>query len=140
MSQANPQPARAIRVLLAKPGLDGHDRGVRVIAQALRDAGMEVIYLGMRVSPRAIALAAVQEDVQAIGISNLSGAYRTLFPEVAKQLKEAGVDLSRVVLFGGGTLRPKDRDELISCGFRELFGPETSMRDVVVFLEKEVQG
>jgi methylmalonyl-CoA mutase C-terminal domain/subunit len=139
VNHANQEPAQAMRVLLAKPGLDGHDRGVRVIAQALRDAGMEVIYLGMRVSPRAIALAAVQEDVHAIGISNLSGAYRTLFPEVANQLKEARIDLSRVVLFGGGTLRPKDREELISCGFRELFGPETSMGEVVAFLEREVQ-
>lgn len=132
-------PKRApIRVLLAKPGLDGHDRGIKVIVRALRDAGMEVIYLGMRVSPEAVAQAAVQEDVDAIGLSNLSGAYPTLFPEIVKQLRGAGVDLNAVLLFGGGTIPEEDHAELLNAGFRAVFGPGTSLATIVQFIEKEV--
>ncbi|HZN58268.1 MAG TPA: cobalamin B12-binding domain-containing protein [Planctomycetota bacterium] len=127
-----------IRVLLAKPGLDGHDRGIKVIARALRDAGMEVIYLGLRVSPDAVAAAVVQEDVDAVGISNLSGAHATLFPALARKLQEAGVDLRKVVLFGGGTIPPEDRQALLEAGYRAVFGPGASMAEIVQFLEKEV--
>ena len=105
-----------IRVLLSKPGLDGHDRGIKVLVRALRDAGMEVIYTGLRVTPEAVALAAVQEDVDAVGVSNLSGAHLTLFPKVAEELQRRGVDLGQTVLFGGGTIPPDDRDELVSIG------------------------
>ena len=134
MSAPPPHP----RVLLAKPGLDGHDRGLHVVARALRDAGMEVIYLGMRVSPQAIALAAAQEDVHAVGVSNLSGAYPTLFPEIARALTDEQVDLEQVVLFGGGTIAPEDHETLKKCGFRALFGPESATGDIVEFLRREV--
>ena len=128
----------AIRVLLSKPGLDGHDRGIKVLVRALRDAGMEVIYTGLRVTPEAVALAAVQEDVDAVGISNLSGAHLTLFPKVAEELKERGVDLSRMVLFGGGTIPTEDHETLTASGFRAIFGPGTPLSDIVDFLQAEV--
>ena len=128
-----------IRVLLAKPGLDGHDRGVKVIIRALRDAGMEVIYTGIRAAPEAIARAALEEDVDAVGISNLSGAHRTLFPECAEALRQAGVDLDRVVLFGGGTIPSGDREALISAGFRAVFGPGTPLAEIVDFLRREAR-
>jgi methylmalonyl-CoA mutase C-terminal domain/subunit len=137
---AAPGRASPIRVLIAKPGLDGHDRGIKVIARALRDAGMEVLYLGLRVTPRAVALAAAQEDVDAVGLSNLSGAHLTVFPEVARELEAAGVDLDQVVLFGGGTIPEADRPALRAAGFRGVFGPETPMADIVRFLEKETRG
>ena len=127
-----------LRVLLAKPGLDGHDRGVKVILRALRDAGMTVIYTGIRATPRAIALAAVQEDVDAVGVSNLSGAHASLFPMIAEALREAGVDLSRVVLFGGGTIPPDEHPSLLEAGFRAIFTPGTPTGDIISFLEKEV--
>jgi len=139
MSDQGSQRDPPIRVLLAKPGLDGHDRGIKVIVRALRDAGMEVIYTGLRVTPATIALAAVQEDVDAVGISNLSGAHRTLLPEVARQLEQAGVDLGRVALFGGGTIPPEDHPELLAAGFRAVFGPGTPTTEIVRFLEKEVR-
>lgn len=133
-------PARRhpIRVLLAKPGLDGHDRGIKVIVRSLRDAGMEVIYTGLRVSPESVAKAALEEDVDAVGISNLSGAHPTLFPEIARQLAAAGVDLKRVILFGGGTIPPEDHKALLAAGFRHIFGPGSSTAEIVAFLEKEV--
>lgn len=127
-----------IRVLLAKPGLDGHDRGIKVIVRALRDAGMEVIYMGLRVSPDSIAKAALEEDADAVGVSNLSGAHTTLFPEVAKQLGASGVDLRRVVLFGGGTIPPDDQLEMLTSGYRAIFGPGTTTDEIIDFLEKEV--
>ena len=127
-----------IRVLLAKPGLDGHDRGVKVMVRALRDAGMEVIYTGLRASPEAIALAALQEDVDAVGVSNLSGAHRSLFPKIAAELESRGADLAEVVLFGGGIIPPEDHAELLESGYRAIFGPGTTMADIVSFLEKEV--
>ena len=129
---------RPIRVLLAKPGLDGHDRGIQVIIRALRDAGMEVIYTGIRVSPQAVALAAVQEDVDAVGVSNLSGAHQTLFPAIASELRNAGVPLDRVVLFGGGTMSPEDIPPLEQVGFRRLFLPGSPTADIVRFLEEQV--
>jgi methylmalonyl-CoA mutase C-terminal domain/subunit len=129
---------RAIRVLLAKPGLDGHDRGIQVIIRGLRDAGMEVIYTGLRVTPEAVALAAAQEDVDAVGVSNLSGAHMTVLPETARSLEETGVDLSRVVLFGGGTIPEKDHPLLRKAGYRALFGPGTPLPDIAAFLEEEV--
>lgn len=128
----------AIRVLLSKPGLDGHDRGIKVLVRALRDAGMEVIYTGLRVTPEAVALAAVQEDVDAVGVSNLSGAHLTLFPKVAEELKRRGVNLGKMVLFGGGTIPPEDRDELVANGYRAVFGPGTPLADIIEFLEAEV--
>jgi methylmalonyl-CoA mutase C-terminal domain/subunit len=127
-----------IRVLLAKPGLDGHDRGLKVILRALRDAGMHVIYTGLRAAPEAIALAALQEDVDAVGVSNLSGAHLSLFPAVAEALRGAGVDLERVVLFGGGTIPPEDQAPLRQAGYRAIFTPGTSMGEIVSFIEKEV--
>ena len=127
-----------IRVLLAKPGLDGHDRGVKVIARALRDSGMEVIYLGLRTTPEAIARAAVQEDVDVIGVSNLSGAYGTLLPAVADALRDAGVDLARVVLFGGGTIPPDDHARLEAAGYRRIFAPGSSLESIAAYVEKEV--
>jgi methylmalonyl-CoA mutase C-terminal domain/subunit len=146
MSETAPAPRAAparqhpIRVLLAKPGLDGHDRGIKVIVRALRDAGMEVIYTGLRVTPAAVAQAAVQEDVDAVGISNLSGAYATILPEVTRRLLEAGVDLERVVLFAGGTIPEEDHAALRAEHYRRIFGPGTSTADIVAFLEAEVPG
>ncbi len=128
-----------IRVILAKPGLDGHDRGIKVIVRALRDAGMEVIYLGLRVTPAAIARAAVEEDVDAVGISNLSGAHETLFPTIAAELVKARVDLASVLLFGGGTIPPEDHDKLRQAGFRALFSPGTPIDEIVGFIESEVR-
>lgn len=135
---APPPRQHPIRVLLAKPGLDGHDRGIKVIVRALRDAGMEVIYTGLRVSPESVALAAVQEDVDAVGISNLSGAYATLLPAVTRQLEAAGVDLGRVVLFAGGTIPEEDHPSLAAHRYRKIFGPGTSTAEIVSFLEQEV--
>jgi methylmalonyl-CoA mutase C-terminal domain/subunit len=130
---------RPIRVLLAKPGLDGHDRGIKVILRALRDAGMEVIYTGIRTSPEAIARAALEEDADAVGLSNLSGAHLTLFPQTAEALRRAGVDLDRVVLFGGGTIPPQDHALLESSGFRRLFTPGTPLEEIVEFLRREAR-
>jgi methylmalonyl-CoA mutase C-terminal domain/subunit len=127
-----------IRVLLAKPGLDGHDRGLKVILRALRDAGMEVIYSGIRATPAGIARAVVEEDVDAVGISNLSGAHPTLFPAIADALRELGVDLDDVVLFGGGTIPVADQPPLLAAGFRTLFTPGTSTAEIIEFLENNV--
>ena len=134
-----PGNARPIRVLLAKPGLDGHDRGVKVILRALRDAGMEVIYTGIRATPDAIARAALEEDVDAVGISNLSGAHLTLFPEVAEALRRAGVDLERVVLFGGGIIPPEDHGALSRAGYSGIFTPGTPLKEIVSFIQSRVR-
>ena len=136
----NSRKAAPIRVLIAKPGLDGHDRGVKVIIQALMDAGMEVIYTGMRVSPDAVVLAALQEDVDAIGLSNHSGAYSTLFESVAKGLTQANVDLKSKVLFCGGAIPPAEVSALQSMGYRGVFPPGTSLQSIVEFLRNEVHG
>ncbi|MBC7562127.1 MAG: cobalamin B12-binding domain-containing protein [Gemmatimonadaceae bacterium] len=133
---------RPIRVLVAKPGLDGHDRGAKVVAAALRDAGMEVIYTGLHQTPEMIATAAVQEDVDVVGLSILSGAHMTLFPRVLALLKEQGRD--DILLTGGGIIPKEDMATLRAQGVGQLFGPGTSTADLVNFIrtwfaEKESQ-
>jgi len=123
---------RTIRVLIAKAGLDGHDRGAKVVAAALRDAGMEVIYTGLRKTPEMIVEAALQEDVDAIGISLLSGAHMTIFPKVLQLMKEKG--LNDVLLFGGGIIPKRDVDELKKMGVGELFTPGVSTTAIVDYL------
>ena len=128
---------RKIRVLIAKAGLDGHDRGAKVIAASLRDAGMEVIYLGLRQTPQMIASAAVQEDVDAIGISILSGAHMTVFPKILEEMKKNEID--DVLLFGGGIIPDEDIDNLKNLGVGALFTPGTPTHEVVDFLKKWVK-
>lgn len=123
---------RKIRVLVAKAGLDGHDRGAKVVAAALRDAGMEVIYSGLRKTPEMIVEAALQEDVDAIGLSILSGAHMTLFPRVLQLMKEKGLD--DVLLFGGGIIPAKDIAELKKMGVGEIFTPGASTTDIVEYV------
>lgn len=127
---------RKIRVLVAKAGLDGHDRGAKVVAAALRDAGMEVIYTGLRQTPDMIVEAAIQEDVDAIGISILSGAHMTIFPKVLEIMKKK--DVSDMLLFGGGIIPDDDLLKLKSLGVGELFTPGTSTATVIEFLKKWV--
>ena len=124
---------RPIRVLVAKPGLDGHDRGAKVVAAALRDAGMEVIYTGLHQTPEMIARAAVQEDVDVVGLSILSGAHLTLFPRVKQLLKDAGRD--DVLLTGGGIIPPEDVSRLESEGVGKLFGPGTPTSELIKYIE-----
>jgi methylmalonyl-CoA mutase C-terminal domain/subunit len=124
---------RPIRVLVAKPGLDGHDRGAKVVAAALRDAGMEVIYTGLHQTPEMIATAAVQEDVDVVGLSILSGAHMTLFPRVLDLLRQQGRD--DVLLTGGGIIPKEDMDELRRMGVGKLFGPGTSTSDLVDYIK-----
>jgi len=128
---------RKIRVLIGKPGLDGHDRGAKYIARALRDAGMEVIYTGIRQTPEAIANAAVQEDVDFVGLSLLSGAHNHLFPEVARLLADKGG--SDIILFGGGVIPEEDIPGLKEAGFKAIFTPGTPATEVVDFIEQEIQ-
>jgi methylmalonyl-CoA mutase C-terminal domain/subunit len=123
-------------VLIAKPGLDGHDVGAKVVCRALRDAGMEVIYTGIRQTPEMIAEAAVQEDVDAVGLSLLSGAHMHIFPEVQRLLKEKGGD--DILLTGGGTISDEDMAELHDQGVGQLFGPGASTRDIVDYIRSEV--
>jgi methylmalonyl-CoA mutase, C-terminal domain len=127
--------ARPIRVLIAKPGLDGHDRGAKVIARALRDAGMEVIYSGLRQTPEQVAAAAIQEDVDVIGLSILSGAHNVLFPEIMQLLKEKGGE--DIVVLAGGIIPEKDIGPLKAIGIREIFLPGTSTQALVEFIQKE---
>jgi len=127
-----------IRVLLAKPGLDGHDRGIKVIAAALRDAGMEVIYTGLRQTPTMIADAAVQEDVKAVGVSILSGAHMTLFPAIRKALNERGA--KGMILFGGGIIPDEDIQKLERQGINKLFAPGTKTDDIVEYVRSAVKG
>ncbi len=124
--------SRPIRVLVAKPGLDGHDRGAKVVAAALRDAGMEVIYTGLHQTPEMIATAAVQEDVDVVGLSILSGAHMTLFPRVRKLLVEAG--RPDILVTGGGIIPSDDADELHRQGIGKLFGPGTPLSDLVDYI------
>jgi methylmalonyl-CoA mutase, C-terminal domain len=126
---------RPIRVLIAKPGLDGHDRGAKVIARALRDAGMEVIYSGLRQTPEQIAAAAIQEDVDVVGLSILSGAHNALFPEVMRLLKEQGGD--DILVIAGGIIPAKDIAPLKKLGIREIFLPGTPTQTLVEFIQKE---
>jgi methylmalonyl-CoA mutase C-terminal domain/subunit len=128
---------RKIRVLIAKPGLDGHDRGAKVIARAFRDAGMEVIYTGLRQTPEMIVNAAIQEDVDAIGLSCLSGAHMHLFPKVMELLKEQGVD--DILVFGGGTIPDEDIPKLTTCGLAAVFTPGTSTQDAIAFVRKTLK-
>ena len=127
---------RRIRVLVAKVGLDGHDRGAKVVAAALRDAGMEVIYSGLRKTPEVIVEAAAQKDVDAIGVSILSGAHMTVFPRVLTLLKEKGLD--DVLLFGGGIIPDKDIDELGRLGVGRLFTPGASTQTIVSYVREWV--
>ncbi len=120
------------RILIAKPGLDGHDRGAKYIARALRDAGFEVIYTGLRQTPEAIAAAAVQEDVQWVGLSCLSGAHNALFPKVVELLKEKGA--ADIKVFGGGVIPAEDIPGLKSAGILEVFTPGASSQSVVDFI------
>ncbi len=120
---------RRIRVLVGKPGLDGHDRGAKVIARALRDAGMEVVYTGLHQSPETLATAAVQEDVDLVGLSILSGAHNTLFPAVLTALRAHGAD--DVVVFGGGIIPAEDVPGLKSAGVAEIFGPGSTIEEIV---------
>mgnify|MGYP006278061053 FL=1 len=127
---------RRVRVLIGKPGLDGHDRGAKYIARALRDAGMEVIYTGIRQTPEAIANAAIQEDVDFVGLSLLSGAHNHLFPEVARLLREKGG--GDIILFGGGVIPEEDIPGLEEAGFRAIFTPGTAATAVVDFIQREL--
>ncbi|HEY1251517.1 MAG TPA: cobalamin B12-binding domain-containing protein [Thermoanaerobaculia bacterium] len=127
--------SRPIRVLIAKPGLDGHDRGAKVIARALRDAGMEVIYSGLRQSPEQIVAAAIQEDADVIGLSILSGAHNVLFPEILKLLKERGGE--DIVVVAGGIIPDKDVAPLKALGIREVFLPGTPTQTLVDYIRKE---
>jgi methylmalonyl-CoA mutase, C-terminal domain len=127
---------KKIRVLIAKPGLDGHDRGAKVVARALRDAGMEVIYTGIRQTPEKIVAAAVQEDVDVVGLSCLSGAHMVLFPRVAQGLKQKGK--AELLLFGGGIIPAEDIPALKQAGFAEIFLPGTDTHDVVGFIHGKV--
>ncbi len=128
---------RKIRVLVAKPGLDGHDRGAKVIARALRDAGMEVIYTGLRQTPEMIAAAALQEDVDAVGISILSGAHKTLCPRIVDLLRKNGMDDTLVVV--GGIVPNEDIADLKALGISEVFLPGTSTEDIVTYLNANVR-
>ncbi len=129
---ANSSLTRPIRVLVAKPGLDGHDRGAKVVAAALRDAGMEVIYTGLHQTPEMIATAAIQEDVDVVGLSILSGAHMTLFPRVKRLLEERG--RSDILVTGGGIIPSDDMTALEQLGVGKLFGPGTPTTDLVAFI------
>ena len=122
---------RPIRIIIAKLGLDGHDRGAKVVARALRDAGMEVIYTGLRQTPENIVEMAIQEDADFIGISSLSGAHNHLFPRVLSLLREKGAE--DIILFGGGIIPEAEKEELKRLGVREIFSPGCDTREVVLF-------
>ncbi|MCF8032216.1 MAG: cobalamin B12-binding domain-containing protein [Desulfarculaceae bacterium] len=129
---------RKIRVLAAKPGLDGHDRGVKVIAAALRDAGMEVIYTGLRQTPEQIVATAIQEDVDVIALSILSGAHDYLFPEVMKMVKDKGLD-DEVLVLGGGVIPESDVAAMKEAGVADIFGPGTPTAKIVEYIEANVK-
>jgi methylmalonyl-CoA mutase C-terminal domain/subunit len=123
---------RKIRVLIAKPGLDSHDRGAKVVARALRDAGMEVIYTGLRQTPEQIAETALQEDVDVIGLSILSGAHRTLFPRIMELLRQK--DLTDIMVFAGGIIPKEDAPQLKKLGIKEIFGPGTPTETIIRYV------
>jgi methylmalonyl-CoA mutase C-terminal domain/subunit len=131
------QETRKIRVLAAKPGLDGHDRGIKVICAALRDAGMEVIYTGLRQTPEQIVSAAVQEDVDVIAMSCLSGAHGYLFPRVMELLKDKGI--SDILVLGGGIIPEEDFPNLKSAGIAEIFTPGTDTNDIAKFIRENIR-
>jgi methylmalonyl-CoA mutase C-terminal domain/subunit len=126
------QNMRKIRVLIAKPGLDSHDRGAKVVARALRDAGMEVIYTGLRQTPEQIAETALQEDVDVIGLSILSGAHRTLFPRIMELLRQK--DLTDIMVFAGGIIPKEDAPQLKKLGIKEIFGPGTPTETIIRYV------
>lgn len=128
--------ARKIRILVAKPGLDGHDRGAKVVARALRDAGFEVIYTGLHQTPEMIASAAIQEDVDAVGLSIMSGAHNTLFPAVIDALRAKGAD--DIVVFGGGIIPDDDIPKLEAAGIKGVFTPGTSLASIVEWVNANV--
>ena len=128
---------KKIRVLIAKPGLDGHDRGAKVVARGLRDAGMEVIYLGLRLTPEQIADAAIQEDVDVVGLDCLSGAHMTLFPRTVDLLRQKGGQEKLVVC--GGIIPRKDVPRLKECGIAEVFGPGTQLDSIVDFIKTAME-
>ncbi|MGD1028461.1 cobalamin B12-binding domain-containing protein [Candidatus Binatus soli] len=127
---------KRLRILVAKPGLDGHDRGAKIIARALRDGGFEVIYTGLHQTPEMIAEAAVQEDADAVGLSVLSGAHMTLFPEVMRLLKERGA--GEIAVFGGGIIPDDDAVKLRQMGVRQIFTPGASTEDIVKWVRENV--
>ena len=131
------EPERIIRVLVAKPGLDGHDRGAKVIARALRDAGMEVVYTGIRQTPRMIVETALQEDVDVIGLSILSGAHMALFPEIIAGLRANGME--DVLLVAGGIIPLEDQPELEKMGLKGIFGPGATTGDIITFIQETVE-
>jgi methylmalonyl-CoA mutase C-terminal domain/subunit len=130
------QTERKIRVLIAKPGLDSHDRGAKVVARALRDAGMEVIYTGLRQTPEQIAETALQEDVDVIGLSILSGAHKTLFPRIMDLLKKKG--LTDATVFAGGIIPEEDVEEMKKLGIKEVFGPGTPTELIIKYVSENV--
>jgi methylmalonyl-CoA mutase C-terminal domain/subunit len=127
---------RTIRVLIGKPGLDGHDRGAKVVARAFRDAGCEVIYSGLRQSPEAIVQTAIQEDVDVLGLSILSGAHDTLVPKVLDQLEDAG--MTDVLVLVGGTIPDDDAQELLDMGVDRVFGPDSDINEIVEYVQDEL--
>lgn len=132
------QQSNPVRVLVAKPGLDGHDRGAKVIARALRDAGMEVIYTGIRQTPQMVVQAAAQEDVRVLGLSILSGAHMELMPEIMRLLGEQGMDDVLVLL--GGIVPEQDREPLAALGVAAVFGPGTSTNDIIAYINANAGG
>jgi methylmalonyl-CoA mutase C-terminal domain/subunit len=133
----SPTPDRKLRIIVAKPGLDGHDRGAKIIARALRDAGFEVIYTGLHQTPEMIAAAAIQEDVDAVGLSIMSGAHMTLFPAVIELLREK--DASDVVVFGGGIIPQDDVPRLKEKGVAEVFLPGSSTQAIIEWIRQHVR-
>jgi len=131
------QSERKIRVLIAKPGLDSHDRGAKVVARALRDAGMEVIYTGLRQTPEQIAETALQEDVDVIGLSILSGAHKALFPRIMELLKKKG--LKDVMVFAGGIIPEEDVNDMKKLGVKEIFGPGTTTEAIIKYVVDNVR-
>jgi len=129
---SSPLGQRKVRILVAKPGLDGHDRGAKVVARALRDAGFEVIYTGLHQTPEQIVAAAVQEDVDVIGLSILSGTHMLVFPRILELLREQGAD--QISVIGGGTMLPKEMRELKAMGVAELWGVDSSTEEIVTWL------
>ena len=129
---------KKIRVLVAKPGLDGHDRGAKVVARGLRDAGLEVVYLGLRLTPEQIAASAIQEDVDVVGLSCLSGAHMALFPEIVKLIREKGG--RDIIVVGGGIIPKKDIPGLKEAGIAEIFGPGTPLERIANFIESNIGG
>ena len=133
----NDAPARKVRILVAKPGLDGHDRGAKVVARALRDAGFEVVYTGLHQTPEMIANAAVQEDVDAVGLSIMSGAHNTLFPAVSDALKAKGAN--DVIIFGGGIIPEEDVKRLHAQGILGVFTPGTTLDTIIQWVHANVK-